>query len=53
MCDSKRQKIFENWMKINSNSICLIGLQLEVGVKLFKIGFIQNSFDLKICNSFD
>ena len=33
-------------MKINSNLIRSICLQLQVGVKLSEIGFVQNSFDL-------
>ena len=41
------------WKLDEMNSNCLIGLQLEVGVKSFKIEFIQNSFDLKIYDSID
>ena len=33
------------WMKINSNLIHSIRLQLQVRVKLSEIGFINNSFN--------
>ena len=34
-------------MKINSNLICSIWLQLMVGVKLSEVGFVWNSFNLQ------
>ena len=41
----KGKKYLKNSMKINLNSIRLILLQLQVGVKLSEIGFVQNSFN--------